>query len=207
MTELNSCSPEDQPLVVRADFSRDLMEQRLLHIAGNAQEFVRAVIGKESYLVGSLALGVFSETSDIDLAVGVPSRDLRGILKRLKEVAEFRGERAAGKESSRYLFCTELNGVHIDINVMTESDCEHLVTGMRRARAEMSNEERSNHLRERQILQCGQDQEALDVLKLQIYKRFCPELVWLPDFQIRKALKGGSQVEFGELRLPPVTDE
>ena len=182
--------------------SLEEIEQRLLSIAEKAKAFVHKVTNKEGHLVGSLALGVFSKDSDVDIAIAVDEHELPDILRSLSEITEFRGERIASSTTTRHLFCTVIEGTHVDINVMREPDCAHLRAGMEMARASMSDDERNSHTERRIALKQQDNKVALDVFKLELYERFCPNLVWIPDFQIREALKKDPFAPFGQLRVP-----
>ena len=184
--------------------SRELAESRLLQVVDKAQHFVRNALGKDSFLVGSLALGVFLEDSDVDLAIPVEAHELRQILLDLSRLSEFRGERKARSKTSRYLFCISIEGVHVDLNIMTPQDCHCLVQAMDTARKSMTDLERNSHTLERFRLKQANDTHGFDVIKLELYRRFCPELEWIPDFEIVQSLSEGNGSQYGDLRLPPI---
>ena len=154
-----------------------------------AIKLIDAYIGIKPTLVGSHAMGVGIPGSDIDFAVGINTSHEKTKLKNiLMKYMEFRGERPATLETTRFLFCTRIEDTHIDLNVMDIKDYDHLVHGMKRARAELTDEEKSSCIAEKIRLKKINKSE-FEKYKLNLYQRFCPDLLWLPDFQIRAMIE------------------
>lgn len=89
--------------------AREIYEQmnktnRILYFDRGIREYIREKTGEYPALVGSVAMGVDLPTSDIDYAIKVKKDEKLQMKERLEKIMEFRGERPARLESTRYLF-------------------------------------------------------------------------------------------------------
>lgn len=158
-------------------------------IALRARSIIYKNIAYDPTLVGSYAVGIDIPKSDIDFAIGLSTIEEKTQIKdKLIPLMEFRGERPASLNTTRFLFCIKIDGVHIDLNVMDEKDFLHLVEGNRRAAGEIPLIEKAKCVYHKIRLKNGERQN-FESYKTQIYKKYCPDLLWLPDHEIREMIE------------------
>ncbi len=158
-------------------------------IQKKAYQFVLAHAFLKPELVGSYAMGIDIPGSDMDFAIGAKDAiEKEKIRAALAPYMEFRGERPAAFATTRFLFCTSIDGTHIDLNIMDFDDYTHLVNGMHAASNELTLEEKA-YCVARKIKLKAKNKDDFEVYKLGLYQRFCPQLLWLPDFQIRALIE------------------
>ncbi len=139
-------------------------------------------------LVGSVAIGIDINTSDLDFMLTVPEEKQVFVLNILKQIMEFRGERPATEATTRHLFCLKIENKHIDINLMKPNDFMLFGKGIQNAHDLLSDEEKQQIIKEKQRLkQLGKSTEYEDY-KLGIYKKFCPEFIFYTDYELIKSL-------------------
>jgi|GEM_PF-6224040 len=139
-------------------------------------------------LVGSRLMQIDLPSSDIDFALSAESEDRELLRHHLNNLLEFRGERVAGWNTTRLLFCQKTEGHHVDLNIMTPTDFRYLVVGLHLARKELTNKEKQAIKDQKQRLKLSGKTDELEEFKCGIYRKYCPELVWEPDFVIRRKL-------------------
>ncbi len=121
---------------------------------------------------GSFGLWLNHGTSDLDLAVGVPEAETELTIKKLKEIAKFKGVRQSTKESVRYVFQFQVENIEIDLGILPPRDYQLTQYGMNACRALMTEEERIIHVwRKIQLLNSGNIEEY-SKYKLEPYKKY-----------------------------------
>jgi len=170
-------------------------DDKVMKIVTSVQDILSSYLnGIQPTLVGSVAMSLNIPTSDIDFAISLDLKNKIKFVESLKDRLEFRGERPAGIDSTRFLFCMKYQGYHIDLNLMDENDFKLLKAGMLKAKFMMTIEEKANHtFLKNQLKESGRLDE-FENHKLTVYKRFCPNLLWVTDqelvLKISEDLKG-----------------
>ena len=193
----------DDTIITREVFF-PLYEESIQSLSKGAQSAVRFIsdlTGHTCHIVGSLKLGAVTPFSDIDLAIGCSDSEKISSAKLLSQHFEFRGERPARLDTTRFLFRMDYEGIPVDINIMLESDLNDFLKGLDSASTQMSPDEKFECAYAKYILQRQGAAEELEQLKLVHYKRFCPELEWLTDQEILKRISTEAS-RYGSLCLP-----
>jgi len=160
---------------------------KILYFDRSIREYIREMTGEYPELVGSVAMGIDIPTSDIDYAIKTSDKKLKK--EQIGEQMEFRGERPARLDSTRYLFRFIWNGnIKVDLNIMDEYDYDILINGIQRANKELTYDDKAlfvyNKLKLRE-----KSLQAYEEYKMALYKRFCPELLWMNDEEICKLVQ------------------
>jgi hypothetical protein len=138
-------------------------------------------------LVGSVGLRLYSHYSDIDFAISSLT-DYSEMTSRLQALFEFRGERPATLTSSRLLFSLKVAGRHLDLNVMRPDDLRVMLRQLRVARGALSSSERALIISTKSKLRSQGKSDDLEQYKTDLYRRFCPGFLWLPDCELIETL-------------------
>lgn len=169
--------------------AREIYEQmnktnRILYFDRGIREYIREKTGEYPALVGSVAMGVDLPTSDIDYAIKVKKDEKLQMKERLEKIMEFRGERPARLESTRYLFRFIWGGnIRVDLNVMDEEDYEILLDGIERAKRTMTYDDKALFVYNKLKLH-EKSLQGYEEYKLALYRKFCPQLLWMQDMDI-----------------------
>ncbi|MBR2431061.1 hypothetical protein IKB17_06345 [bacterium] len=170
------------------------------------KKYINEIVGIEPDLVGSAAIGIQIDESDLDFAVSVKnSGEMKSVGEKLEfhEIA-FYGERPATKDTFRLLFSFLYKNVSVDITVMLEKDYTELVNGIKEAKDSLSPSEKNRIIEKKKILSLESKIEY-ENYKISIYKKFCPQLLWLTDIEICRMLLQEYQKK--NLKIPVWLDE
>jgi predicted nucleotidyltransferase len=140
------------------------------------------------FLIGSTAMGIQLSTSDIDFAVGVSQEIKDKIKSNLPSLMEFRGERPARKTTTRLLFCTKLEDRHIDLNIMDLNDSILFKNNLAKAVHSLSDKDKQDIVDKKMYLKERGHKEDYERFKIELYKRFFLDFLWLTDHEIAKAM-------------------
>lgn len=152
------------------------------------REYIREKTGKYPALVGSVAMEVDLPTSDIDYAIKAKKDEKIQIKKQLENFMEFRGERPSKLESTRYLFrFIWRENIRVDLNIMDEDDYEILLDGIEKARRTMSYDDKALFVYNKLKLH-EKSLQSYEEYKLALYRKFCPQLLWMQDTDICKLI-------------------
>jgi len=153
-----------------------------------AWSFIKELTEVEPKLVGSLAIGIHDLKSDIDFVLPIVPEKLEEVFNKLNAIAEFRGERSAKSESTRFLFSLRIDSELVDVNLMKPDDAEEFIACIAFAASTMTEEEKIDFAFRKHSYRTTLTQADFDVFKIEPYVRFCPNFVWEPDFVLRKKL-------------------
>ena len=173
-------------------------------VAERARVLVNRWTGCDSFIGGSLAMGLHIETSDIDLIVPVPECDFARITSMLHDHCQFRGKREATATTVRHLFCIRIGEIHVDFNLMIPEDADLIRESLDRANRTLTQEERIELVWNKYLLSGAEDRGKYEDYKLDVYRRFFPDFVWKTEPEIRSELRSTKKVGTNDLTdLPP----
>lgn len=156
------------------------MDSQLSAIEGRVIEWIKEITSYRAIDVGSFGLGLNLLQSDLDLAIGVPHRDLARVLDVLGQNGKLKGVRKTTSSSVRHVFLMPGWEVNIDLGVLQPEDFALLQCGLARIRHGMSLADKIEHVwRKHQLRQAGLKEEYART-KLEPYQKFCPEFHWIP---------------------------
>ncbi|MGH8897827.1 MAG: hypothetical protein ACRDZ4_12590 [Egibacteraceae bacterium] len=155
-------------------------DQRLLCVRETVAAEIQAWTGRVPRDVGSFGLRLNLETSDLDLGIGYPPKERERIAEALRPHAVFKGERQTRFTTTRLVYLLKRNGVEIDLSVLTEEDFAVACRMLDEIDATMSEQERVAHTWVKHLLWASGRLDAYAAWKLVTYRRFCPELNWVP---------------------------
>ena len=162
---------------------------RILYFDRSIREYIREKTGEYPALVGSVAMEVDLPTSDIDYAIKVKKDEKLQMKKQLEKFMEFRGERPARLESTRYLFrFIWRENIRVDLNVMDEYDYEILLEGIEKAKRTMTYDDKALFVYNKLKLH-EKSLQDYEEYKLALYRKFCPQLLWMQDIDICKLVQ------------------
>jgi hypothetical protein len=155
-------------------------DQRLHTVAAQAAGLVCGWTGYPCELLGSFALGLNVDTSDLDLGVAVHPHALARIAGCLDGPARFKGERRSTPTSTRLVFGATVANTSIDIVLLPPGDYQTLLTALARCRQQMPHHDKVRHVWHKHLLRQASHRHAYEVFKLGPYRQYCPEFTWTP---------------------------
>jgi hypothetical protein len=142
---------------------------------------IEGLTGYRAEDVGSFGLLLNLPGSDLDLAIGVLPDDQKRVLELLhREGMRFKGERPTSATTTRKVFELDFENLQVDIGVLPRDDFDLLVSSLKRCVAEMTDQERVEHVWRKWNLKQEGRREEYAQLKLEPYARFCPSFIWTP---------------------------
>jgi hypothetical protein len=157
-------------------------DQRLHTVSGQAAALVCRWTGQMPELLGSFALGLNVDTSDLDLGLAVHPFGLRRVAGCLEDQgrAWFKAERRSTPRTTRLVFGAVVAGVSIDIVLLPPADHQALLAALARCRQQMPHPDKVRHVWHKHLLRHAGQRTAYEVFKLGPYRRWCPEFTWTP---------------------------
>lgn len=155
-------------------------DERLYSVREKASSFISRWTGQVPRDVGSFGTRLNLETSDLDLGIGYPVDRRGNLVTALTGHADFLGERYTRFSTTRLVYSFIVEGVQIDLSVLTEEDFMIACRMLDQIGQTMTGEERVCHTWVKHLLR---EQGWLDeyaAWKLVTYRRFCPEFNWVP---------------------------
>lgn len=154
------------------------------------KRYIENILNAKISLVGSHSIGIGLPNSDIDFAIGYENNnEMYRIEKILNENSfEFRGVRPSTNKTFRLLYSFYWKDQFVDIVVLCNDDYTHLVNGLSQANLTITKEEKEIIITTKKKLE-QIDIEKYENYKLDIYKKYCPKLLWMNDIEICKYLK------------------
>lgn len=164
------------------------MEQHIKLVREKLEEILKHcnVHHEKLVLVGSVAVGIHIDTSDIDFVTAIDDDSRVQVKEKLEKYLEFRGERIARKTSTRYLFCMKYNGYHIDLNVMTKTDYDAIIQGMYTMKKKLSSQKKKEIISHKKELKGMNKFNEYELYKNSFYQIYCPDFIWIADDEIIK---------------------
>lgn len=172
----------DAEFIEAEKFWRGLREQdvRLLAIRSQAMDSIRSWTGCLARDVGSFGLQLNLETSDLDLGIGYPVAQRAVVIDQLQRHADFLGERKTRFSTDRLVFAFQIEGVDIDVSVLTSEDFPVACRMLDEITTIMTEQEKIAHTWVKHLLrEAGRMREYAE-WKLVTYARFCSEFHWVP---------------------------
>ncbi|MER7210672.1 hypothetical protein ABT340_26770 [Streptosporangium sp. NPDC000239] len=161
-------------------WARRAEDERLLKVRTTAAQLVKGWTGRPSRDVGSFGIQLNLESSDLDLGIGYPVQDRQDLIKALVSHTTFDGEHNTRFTNTRLVFSFEVDGVEIDLSVLTEEGFDVACRMLDEIDAGMSRQERIAHTWVKHLLRANGRSEQYAAWKLATYARFCPEFDWVP---------------------------
>lgn len=166
-------------------------DEVLLPVRAKAMSLIREWTGREPQDVGSFGLRLNLENSDLDLGIGYSVEQRDTLITALAAHASFKGERVtrfpAAERSdggsgttTRLVFAFTVDGVDIDLSVLTEEDFAVACRMLNDIEANMTEHERIAHTWVKYLLRSAGRMDEYAEWKLVTYARFCPEFNWVP---------------------------
>jgi hypothetical protein len=160
-------------------------------IRAKAASLIREWTGREPRDVGSFGLRLNLETSDLDLGIGYPVEQHDALLDLLAPHVSFKGERVTrfpraervdgtSGTTTRMVFVFTVDGVDVDLSVLTEEDFVVACRMLDDIEASMTEQERVAHTWVKHLLRSAGRMGEYAEWKLVTYARFCPEFNWVP---------------------------
>lgn len=151
--------------------------------------YIEKIVGRVPVLVGSMGIGIDIDDSDIDFAIPFYGEDDEIKLLELLNGKgfEFRGKRISTSITYRYLYSFYWENSFVDLVILNEADFKYLSQGIKEAYLQTSMNEK-NKIKEIKKKLSVDSIEKYEEYKLTIYKRFCPQLLWLTDIEICELL-------------------
>jgi hypothetical protein len=165
-------------------------DAHLLAVRDKASNLVRTWTGCVSRDVGSFGLRLNLETSDLDLGIGYPMDQRGDLILALDGHVVFKGERVTrfptaephegGATTTRLVYAFTVDGVDVDLSVLTVEDFAVACRMLDDIEAAMSERERIAHAWVKHLLRSAGRMHEYAEWKLVTYARFCPEFNWVP---------------------------
>lgn len=155
-------------------------DERLHRVRAKASGLIWQWTGRVPRDVGSFGTGLNLETSDLDLGIGFPVDGRAGLMATLAADTDFLGERYTRFSTTRLVFAFTVDGVQIDLSVLTEDDFAVACRMLDQIGQTMILEERVCHTWVKHLLRAHGRLENYAAWKLVTYRRFCPEFNWVP---------------------------
>ena len=155
-------------------------DDRLHHVRARASGMIEEWTGRVPRDVGSFGTRLNLETSDLDLGIGYPVGDRGYLMTALAGCTQFLGERYTRFSTTRLVFAFAVDGVQIDLSVLTEDDFTVACRMLDQIDQTMTADERVCHTWVKYLLRARGRLDDYAAWKLVTYRRFCPEFNWVP---------------------------
>jgi hypothetical protein len=155
-------------------------DEELLVVRARAAGLIRDWTGYESRDVGSFGLLLNLATSDLDLGIGYPPDQRNALVTALGPQTAFKGERRTRFSTTRLVFAFTVQGIEVDLSVLTEEDFAVACRMLDEIEATMTERERIAHTWVKHLLRSAGRMDEYAEWKLVTYARFCPEFRWVP---------------------------
>lgn len=160
--------------------ARRVQDAELAAVQMTAVDLIRSWTGCQSRDVGSFGLRLNLETSDLDLGIGYPVDQRDTLITALGPHTVFKGERKTRFSTTRLVFAFTIEGIEVDLSVLTEEDFAVACRMLDEIEATMTEQEQIAHTWIKHLLRSSGRMNEYAEWKLVTYARFCPEFNWVP---------------------------
>lgn len=150
---------------------------RLGRVQRQAVDLVARLTGRAVADIGSFGLRINLPGSDLDLGIGCPDQDLASVASALAGHAQCHGVAATRFGVHRVALSCTIEGVLVDVSVLSERDFASAREMIARVDQGMSDTERIAYTWVKRTLREWGETARLEAWKLAPFERFCPDLL------------------------------